>query len=59
MYNTLFQSANTGSDNKALKERVERLETMCKYCGDKMESYLGKLLLLLAVMLSPMSYHGS
>jgi len=46
MYNTLFQSANTGSDNKALKERVERLETMCKYCGDKMESYLGKLLLL-------------
>lgn len=36
------QSATTGTGN-VLKERVERLETMCKYCGDKMESYLSVL----------------
>jgi len=37
-----FQSGVGGSGNAALKERIELLETMCKYCGDKMESYLSE-----------------
>ena len=38
----LLKPSVGGSSNTVLKERVEMLETMCKYCGDKMESYLSE-----------------
>lgn len=43
------QSATVGNDD-VMKERVEMLETMCKYCGDKMESYLSKCIVRSCVL---------